>query len=134
MFLRIWAKVVHGSYHRSEAVIHGFQRRRIRDRIYPALIRNGETAAVEGFVYFEVDAADIERLDRFEGKIYERLVIPCILEGGGRTDAGAYLLKDSHRLLLLDEDWDPQWFEREAMEAFIATYSGFSSPGSDGII
>lgn len=104
-------------------------------------------ALIVGRVYFDVAAADVARLDAFETNDYERATVAAeLLESvrlepvpvqstslqsmmqphavglvaGASVPADLYVYRFTERLLA--QDWDPEWFEREGIHRFIATY------------
>jgi gamma-glutamylcyclotransferase (GGCT)/AIG2-like uncharacterized protein YtfP len=119
MFAPVWERVVRGNYKNSLATLAGHSRHALIGETYPG-VRMNSAAKVRGRVYFGVDAADIARLDDFEGDNYDRLITPVTLESGEAVDAGFYLYKGP--LAFTAQDWDPQWFEREGMAIFLATF------------
>jgi hypothetical protein len=74
-------------------------------------------ASVEGIVYIDVAAADIARLDAFEGDEYQRAPIRASLSDGTWLEAQTYLYKDPQRLE--GGEWDANCFD---MQRFLQTY------------
>jgi gamma-glutamylcyclotransferase (GGCT)/AIG2-like uncharacterized protein YtfP len=120
MFPRVWSRVVCGVYRSSKAVAEGHQRSMLRGEIYPAMVaRAGQ--CVEGVVYLDVDAADLARLDAFEGKDYRRSPLKLRLENGESLAAETYLYLRIEQLT--DTPWEPSTFDEER---FLAAYPGWS--------
>lgn len=59
----------------------GYQRRTIRGREYPMLVRRTD-ASVEGLVILNLDAADWRRLDAYEGPEYRQAAVTVIAPVG----------------------------------------------------
>lgn len=116
MFAPVWDRVVQGRYRRMDATLDGFRRLTVIGDTYPALVAEPQ-ASVGGVLYADVSADDVERLDAFEGSDYERIEVSVRLADGSSRCAHAYRWR--HRERLGDRDWDPQWFEREAITVFI---------------
>jgi gamma-glutamylcyclotransferase (GGCT)/AIG2-like uncharacterized protein YtfP len=119
MFAPVWERVVRGQYRSALARLDAHSRHALIGETYPG-VRVNPNAHVDGRVYFDVDAADVARLDDFEGDNYDRLISPVELQSGEVATAGFYLYKGP--LTLTAQDWDPQWFEREGMAVFLATF------------
>jgi gamma-glutamylcyclotransferase (GGCT)/AIG2-like uncharacterized protein YtfP len=119
MFAPVWERVVRGRYKNSLAQLDGHSRHALVGETYPG-VRIHAASQVRGRIYFDVDAADVARLDDFEGDNYDRLIAPVTLESGESVNAGFYLYKGP--LAFTSQDWDPQWFEREGMAVFLATF------------
>jgi gamma-glutamylcyclotransferase (GGCT)/AIG2-like uncharacterized protein YtfP len=72
MFEPVWHSVCAGTYETTKGRIQGFNRYRVADQTYPALIPelNG---SVDGLIYLNVSPEDLARLDLFEGAEYRRV-------------------------------------------------------------
>lgn len=125
----MWADImarVCGCVLPSEAArLHGYRRHPVRGEDYPGL-RPAEAGVVEGRLYRGIDAAVWARLDAFEGADYERVQVPVELADGRIDTACVYLFRGEQVTRLLPGDWDPQRFESEGRERFLAKYVGFS--------
>jgi hypothetical protein len=67
---------------RQPATLDGFERRCLRGAVYPGLVfAAGERT--EGVLWEGLDAGTMERIDRFEGALYERRIQAVELRGGG---------------------------------------------------
>ena len=132
MFEEVWSQLVRGQYIKRPARLHGFTRRRVHGDVYPVIVRSHAGDWVDGVVYFGVRPEDLERLDIFEAEPYNRQTHTVVVEGRERHKADVYVLKDDYRHMVHDREWDPQWFEREALPIFIGSYRGFApSPGME---
>jgi gamma-glutamylcyclotransferase (GGCT)/AIG2-like uncharacterized protein YtfP len=126
MFDPVWRRVVQGQYRRRPAALAGFDRFAVRDETYPGVVRSASAAAcVTGFVYLDVNAADIARLDDFEGCDYQRIDAPVKdCDDGSLYQASLYLYLPRQRLLA--QPWDETLFERVTMAKFL---NRFCPPG-----
>lgn len=124
MFPQVWSSVVRGHYRRQPARLNGYQRCSIKGETYPAAVVATLDNFIDGQLYMNLTAAEMERLDRFEGGDYERVVAPVILAEGGVVMAALYRYRHPGRLDA--RPWDVEWFEREGMALFLAQYGGFS--------
>jgi gamma-glutamylcyclotransferase (GGCT)/AIG2-like uncharacterized protein YtfP len=124
MFLPVWQRVVQGSYESRLATLKQHQRFALQGESYPAVVARA-AQQVQGRVYFDVQPADIARLDTFEGDAYQRVFGEVTLLDDSETlqqvtPVSFYLFLAQDKLSRTD--WDPVYFERVGMEAFLATY------------
>jgi gamma-glutamylcyclotransferase (GGCT)/AIG2-like uncharacterized protein YtfP len=103
------------------ARLAGFARFRIRDRVYPAIVES-PGAEVGGVIYEGLAAAELVRLDDYEGPLYERRAVEVDVEGG-TSSAYTYVLRPEHVERLSSEPWDLARFEREHLASYLARIS-----------
>ena len=116
MFPEVWARVVAGAYESMSATLAGHGRFAVQDEIYPGMVpRPG--SSVRGVLYLDVDATDLERLDRFETDDYRRLAVDVVGADGVVRMAETYIYRTAERLLA--KEWLAEEF---AMQRFIDTY------------
>jgi gamma-glutamylcyclotransferase (GGCT)/AIG2-like uncharacterized protein YtfP len=116
MFAPVWTRVVAGDYRSIAGTLHGFARFAVADQDYPGMIAQ-PSGRVDGVLYLDVDAADVARLDHFEGDDYRRDTVRIDCDDGVARDAQTYVYLPHDRLL--GEPWRPDAF---ALERFLATY------------
>ncbi|RBA24485.1 gamma-glutamylcyclotransferase family protein [Herminiimonas fonticola] len=116
MFAEIWQHVVRGDYRSAPATASGYARYALADDTYPGMIASPQ-AAVEGVLYFDVDAQDVAALDAFEGSEYRREPIAVVVNSGEIAIACTYIFTVEQRLSGLP--WEPQSFQ---MSRFIGSY------------
>lgn len=100
------------------ARLAGYARFRVKGRVYPAIVEaaGGE---VSGVLYAGLEAAELERLDFYEGELYERREV-SVGEGPAQRTAATYVLRPEHRHELSDEPWDLEGFLRDHLDDYIA--------------
>ena len=125
MFDRVWSVVVEGTYRKTDARLYGYQRRKIRGETYPALIPGTDADQVTGVVYLNIGQRDVARLDRFEGAYYSKKEAICLLPNGSRMSAWVYVFNDKFIDLVEPQAWDPTWFEKNGLRAFMTAYQGY---------
>ena len=74
----------------SPGTLKGYSRWCVKGEPYPALVRD-EKKLVEGMVYRNVPDSAWDRLDAFEGEMYERRLVR--IESGRRNDFACYDLR-----------------------------------------
>jgi gamma-glutamylcyclotransferase (GGCT)/AIG2-like uncharacterized protein YtfP len=125
MFPEVWQRVVRGTYPSSLATVHGFKRVSILNKEHPALIVAPRAAPLTGRVYFDVDVADLARLDYFETDNYARVTIAATIDGTA-VSAQAYLALNFDALL--ETEWSVREFELSGLPRFLATYAVQNAP------
>ncbi len=116
MFTEVWSLVVAGRYRAADARLDRHARCSVVDQTYPGMVLSPD-AQVAGVVYFDVDDADVARLDHFEGDDYRRDRVTVTLADGTTTAAETYVYLHVDRLLAAP--WEPHAF---ALQRFIDTY------------
>ena len=116
---------VSGAEHRSRrSVLHDYVRKTVIGEVYPAIIRR-EGSSVEGTVYYDVSSESFERLDRFEGSLYQRAEVPVICDDGESVAAETYVITESAVHQLSEEDWSYDRFLSKDRMLFLAAYPGY---------
>lgn len=126
MFDQVWSQVVRGTYDKTDAKLYGYTRKGVINETYPAVVPGEGKNFVAGKLYLDVSKNDIQLLDTFEGEYYQRKVSECDLPDNRITRAYVYVFKEEYRNLLTDEDWDPFWFSKVGLRAFLDEYRGLS--------
>ena len=125
MFDQVWTRVVAGNYQKTAAVLNGYDRKRVRGESYPVIYPSSIHSQVPGIVYFDVSAADLEKLDIFEGEYYDRKNELVATREGKMISATVYVLRAEYYPLISFEEWDAAHFEKVDMQRFIDSYIGF---------
>lgn len=75
-----------------KARLNGFQRHRVKDMDYPAVIASNDDSSVLGTVVYNVTEREMQYLDVFEGDEYERKEVEIQdLDTGRRVKANVYV-------------------------------------------
>ena len=125
MFKDIWVHVVAGNYPKRNARLYGYQRRKIRGEIYPAVIPGSNEDYIDGKIYLDVGDDDINSLDEFEGEYYRKRWCECELDDGRNVQAYVYVFKKEFQYLIEDQAWDPDEFSKTGIFRFFSGYKGF---------
>ena len=114
----------------SPGILKGYSRWSVKGQHYPALVLD-ETGRVEGVVYQNVPQAAWTRLDRFEGPMYTRELVPIELNDGAILLAAAYVAKPEFLNQLDPTDWNFATFLRHGKARFQRHYKGYLSLEKD---
>jgi gamma-glutamylcyclotransferase (GGCT)/AIG2-like uncharacterized protein YtfP len=107
-----------------QARLKEYYRSNIRNKEYPGITpRSG--AMVTGVLYLDLSPEAIERLDVFEGELYQRQFVEVVTEHHGVLKAMTYVIKPQYRDLLTDEEWSFTYFLAVGKKRFEETYFGF---------
>lgn len=132
MFPEVWKIVTGREFDTIEATLHGYSTFRVRGAVFPGITQVSDDA-VRGLVYLNVDEASVDRLDRFEGDLYERRSVIVNCSDGRQLPADAYVIAESQQHELTAELWTADWFVSSGgLADFIARYQGFSRLGGAG--
>ena len=101
-----------------------FVRRRVIGEIFPAIVEGDDGDRVSGILYIGLDQRAWERLDRFEGELYERREVTL----DGQRAAFTYVLGSRGVIVSAPEPWDPEAFARDHLDAFVARLARASDP------
>ena len=99
---------------RSWAVLQGHRRLPVRGEEYPGLVP-ARGFQVKGLVYHDIPAHSWDRLDRYEGEMYERHQVEVETAAGGPCETHethVYIVRPAYRDLLETLEWDPEKFLR----------------------
>ena len=122
------------------AMLPGYVRHRVVDCDYPAIVASSEpTSCVRGTFVEGLTAADIWRLDIFEGDEYERVKVPLrLLDEDDRQ--GDEMMAETYvwiapRTMLEAREWDFQEFKREKLSNWVggSIYEGTLRPSIAGV-
>ena len=112
MFAHVWDTVVTGRYQAVPANAKGWERRRIRDAAYPAMIAGQGT--VRGLLWQNVGPDDLAALDTFEGAEYQSRIIQVETATGQSFEAQAWIWRPELESRLSPEAWRPAHWDADA--------------------
>ncbi len=107
----------------SPGTLKGYSRWSVKGEPYPALVRD-EKKLVEGMVYRNVPDSAWDRLDAFEGEMYERRLVRIDLEDGTTLLAMTYVVRPEFLDHLEKPEWDFAHFLRNGKAGFQNDYKG----------
>lgn len=120
MYEPVWQKLVTGKYNQQLAQLAEFKRVKVKQATYPVIIEDA-LSTVNGIVYFDVSAQDVERLDMFEGEYYQRKALTVTTKNSSLS-ADCYLLNPAHRHICSTELWCEQEFINKYLANFVESY------------
>lgn len=127
LFSDVLARVAGRRLEGREAVLPGYARHAVRGVVYPGVVRT-PGAATEGRLVEGVDALALARIDRFEGRIYERRRLPVRVAGrAGFVHAGVYVVPPARRHLLDHAPWDPEAFAARHLADYLEGCAAFDA-------
>ena len=86
------------------AVLPDYAAYLMRAKRYPAIVRKA-AACTKGLLYLDLTVLELHKLDRYEGREYQRTVLKVSTEGGKQIDAWVYVLNPGYRSLLSRQPW-----------------------------
>jgi gamma-glutamylcyclotransferase (GGCT)/AIG2-like uncharacterized protein YtfP len=119
MFPEVWQRISIGSFSSQPAVLHGYSMYRVKDVVYPGIIRCETDSEVHGLLYNDLDEETLFELDTYESSFYERLPVRAITASGEELDCYAYVVPTSRRDLLTSEPWDAEWFRSHELDRYL---------------
>ena len=108
------------------ATLRGYSRRSVIGENYPAIIPDRE-ATVDGLIYRNLPSSVWDRLDRFEGEMYERHHVAVELNNRTTLSAETYVIHPDYLNRLDQSDWDFDDFMRNGKASFQRRYKGYQS-------
>ncbi|MCG8451284.1 MAG: gamma-glutamylcyclotransferase [Pirellulales bacterium] len=119
MFPEVWKRIHIGEFPAVPATLRGFAIYRVRDAVFPGIVRADDTKQVTGRVYLNLDEDTLFELDAYESDLYERINVTATLEDGTELACYAFVVPDSHRQALTDEPWDATQFEQQELQKYL---------------
>lgn len=117
----IFQQIVGRALRAVPATLEGYARYRVQARVYPAIVEQAG-GRVEGLVYGGLSSAELERLDLYEGDLYERRVVD-LSKGGVFIQAHVYVLRVDQHHLLSSDAWDLDTFTRDHLKDYLSQIS-----------
>jgi len=105
-------------------ILRGYGRRAVTGERYPAIVPDKD-AIVQGIIYRNVSVSAWDRLDRFEGEMYEKHFVTVELKDQTTLSAETYVIHPAYLNYLDQSDWDFDDFIRNGKESFQKHYKGY---------
>ncbi len=91
---------------------------------YPGIVR-AHNKRVDGVIYEGLANTAWDRLDRFEGEMYQRVPVRVTLGSGSVLQAQTYLIHPDFVYCLADTEWDFAHFLAHGKTRFERDYQGY---------
>lgn len=121
MFPAVWQQLVPGARRSAPAFLPHYSRRLIFLDTYPLLIADNQSNGLIGTLYWDLTPMDMQRLDWFEGEIYQRISVK-VCTAGGSIECDTYVPKDPYKVLARQDLWRGDFFQHLQMPIFLARY------------
>lgn len=121
-FAAVMRAVTGRTFAHEPARIDGWVRLCVRGKNYPGL-RPRAWSSTPGTLWRGVDDASAAKLDRFEGRLYQRRSLPVRTHGGVSVTAQVYVVPDENARELSSSPWDKARFARESLAEFVRAIS-----------
>jgi gamma-glutamylcyclotransferase (GGCT)/AIG2-like uncharacterized protein YtfP len=118
-FPEVWERISVGTFPSRPAVLRGYAMFRVKDAVYPGVVRSDADSEVLGVLYDDIDEDTLFELDTYESSFYERLPVKVALADGSELECHAYIVPDSRRDLLTQEHWDKEWFRTHELDRYL---------------
>ena len=115
-FPEIVEKLTGKSFHSEQAVLKGFQRKKVRNVDYPAIIKN-DNSEVKGILIHDVDKNSMQMINFYEGNDYviEEMEITT---NNGFVKAKVFVWNSDYNELE-DKDWNSKEFIKNSLNIYV---------------
>ena len=125
MYEPVWQTVIGKTFQTQKGVLWGYAAYKVRQDVYPAIIKAGADDSVPGLIYYDIDDVSLETLDRFEGEFYDRKIFDVAIDDSQQVACYAYVIKPVHFDILDCDIWSADWFVQHGLKRFLKSYMGF---------
>lgn len=124
MVPEIMTQVSGSQYLSQKATIFNYVRKTVSGEVYPAIIKQ-KGGVVEGMLYFNLSKEAFERLDKFEGPLYERTETKAVCKDGKHVVTYTYVITPNFAHQLSDDNWNYENFLTNHKNLFQGSYNGW---------
>lgn len=107
-----------------QAILDDFYRSKIQNEEYPGIVPQSGSK-VSGVLYLNLSSEALQRLDLFEGELYQRQEVEVRSENNGKVRAMTFVIKPGYGDRLTGEAWSFNHFLAVGKKRFQASYLGF---------
>ncbi len=118
MFPEVWQRIDVGEFPSQPATLPGFAIYRIKDAVFPGILRAEPADHVKGVLYFDLDEDTLFELDAYESDLYDRIPVIAATEQGP-VECTAFVIPDACRKALSNEVWDAKRFEEFQLAKYL---------------
>ena len=109
---------------RNRGILSGYRRFCLKGEDYPAVVPDA-AGRVDGVIYSNLTGMAWDRLDRFEGEMYDRRIVEVRTDDDRLLEAATYVLKAQYHDHLDPVEWDFRVFLKRGKARFLKQYSGY---------
>jgi len=124
MVSSIFVRMAGQNFPKQSGILMDYARFRVKKAVYPAIIAQPGDHT-DGIIHFNVNPLALQRIDAFEGDMYQRSRVFVQTSDNSRIIAHAYILRPEYRDWLTDERWRLETFQKQHQQAFIDSFNGF---------
>jgi len=106
------------------AVLVGYRCLCVKNTSYPGIIKIADHHT-QGMLYGGISPIGWQRLDDFEGTMYQRCLLDVQLVNGQQQPAFVYVIKPEFATSLNNQDWNFEQFVQHGKAQFMDSYCGF---------
>lgn len=117
-FPKIIAQLLEREPETVPARVEGFQRVRVRDKVYPGLVA-ADGGSVEGMLLTDLLSAERDLLDAFEDDFYRRESVSTLLADGSKAKATTYVIPAENASFATAETWDRDGFYEDYGQRYL---------------
>jgi len=108
------------------AILSGYRRYAVKNEKYPGAVPEPD-GLITGVVYHGIDAASRQRLDLFEGEMYDRRPVTVQYVDGQAAMVDCYIFRSEFAHRLSTTEWDFTAFLQGGKNVFRDQYCGFKA-------
>jgi gamma-glutamylcyclotransferase (GGCT)/AIG2-like uncharacterized protein YtfP len=117
-FPEVWRRIDVGEFPSQRATLPGFSIYRVKDAVFPGIVRAEPDDHVNGVLYLDLDDDALFELDAYESDLYDRIPVIAATDEGP-VECTAFVIPDSRRHALSNEVWDAERFEKHQLAKYL---------------
>jgi len=118
-FPEVWQRIDVGPFESVPAVLPGFAIFRVRNAVFPGIIRGEPGDHVSGLVFRGLLEEDLFELEAYESDLYDRIDVIAASDQGP-LECSAFVIPESHRSALTNEFWDTDQFKKHQLAKYVS--------------
>ncbi len=118
-FPEVWTRIGMAMPASQPARLPGYAVYRLRDAVFPGIIRAGDDDFVIGVLYEGLDEDTLFELDAYESVLYDRMAVQAVTDEGIEVECQAFVIPESRRQALTDEPWNAKRFSEKELEKYL---------------
>ena len=119
VFPEVWQRIAVREATAERATLAGFAIYRVKNAVFPGIVRAEPTDKVSGVLYSDLDDETLFELDAYESDFYHREEVTAVTGSGKEVACHAYVVPHSRRNMLTNEPWDSKWFAKHKLKSYL---------------